>query len=118
LGFETEAEKEKKMKKQFAALPRAAQEKVELAYHQMRPEEFDEQMAQAHRHTPDAIRLPRRLIQALKTVAESKGEAKYQAMVRKWIEERLQQEAKAPVGAKRQIAKKTPARAQYRTRSR
>ncbi len=80
------------MKKQFAKLPKAKQEKIESKYHQMKPEEFDEQMSQAEHHTPDAIRLPPELIETLKTVAESEGEAEYQTMVRRWIEERLRQE--------------------------
>jgi predicted DNA binding CopG/RHH family protein len=49
-------------------------------------------MSQAKRHTPDTIRLPPELIETLKTVAESEGEAEYQTMVRRWIEERLRQE--------------------------
>jgi hypothetical protein len=88
------------MKKQFAALPKAEQEKIELAYHGMKPEEFDEPMAQAHRHTPDSIQLPRQLVETLETIAESKGETRYQTMVRRWIEERLQQEVGAPAISK------------------
>lgn len=49
-------------------------------------------MAQAKRHTPNVIRLSPELIETLKTVAESEGETEYQAMVKRWIEERLQQE--------------------------
>jgi hypothetical protein len=91
LGFETE-EEEKEMKKHFGELPKAEQEEIELEYHRMKPEEFDEQMAQAERHTPDAIRLPAELVETLKPVAESEGETEYQTMVKRWIEERLQQE--------------------------
>jgi predicted DNA binding CopG/RHH family protein len=91
VGSESE-EKEKKMKKQFSKLSKAKQEKIELAYQHMKPEEFDEPMSQAKRHTPAAIRLPAQLVEALKAVADSEGEPVYQTMVRKWIEERLQQE--------------------------
>ena len=83
------------MKKHFGELPKAEQEKIELEYHRMKPEEFDEQMAQAKRHTPDTIRLPAELVETLKTVAESEGETEYQTMVKRWIEERLQQEIMA-----------------------
>ncbi len=87
------------MKKQFSELSKAEQEKVELEYHQMNPEEFDEQMKHATRHVPDTIRLPSQLVATLQNMAESAGETGYQTMVRRWIEERLQQERKA-VGAR------------------
>lgn len=86
------------MKKQFSKLSKAAQEKIESAYHHMRPKKFDEPMSQAKRHTPSAIRLPSQLVEALKVVAESEGERAYQTMVRKWIEERLQQEIRPSRG--------------------
>jgi hypothetical protein len=81
------------MKKQFGKLTKAQQEKAELAYHQMKPEDFDEQMSQATRHSPAAIWLPKRLVRHLKAVAKAEGEPEYQVMVRRWIEERLQQGA-------------------------
>lgn len=80
------------MKKQFSKLPKAEQEKMELKYHRMKPEEFDEQMAQAIPHTPEALRLPPQLVETLQALAKSEGESGYQPMVRRWIEERLQQE--------------------------
>ncbi len=63
----------------------------------MRHEEFDEPMSRAKRYAPNVIRLPPQLIETLKAIAEAEGEPEYQAMVRRWIEERLQQEAK-PTG--------------------
>lgn len=81
------------MKKQFSKLSKTAQEKIELAYHQMKPEDFDQQMADAKTHSPAAVRLPARLVKQLQKAAKSSGETEYQTMVRKWIEERLQQEA-------------------------
>ncbi|MDQ2920977.1 MAG: hypothetical protein M3R52_05115 [Acidobacteriota bacterium] len=83
------------MKKKFAKLSKREQEKVESEYHRMKPEEFDETMSAATRQSPNAIRLPSRLVEKLKTMAEVEGEAEYQTMVRTWIEERLQQEAEA-----------------------
>ncbi len=83
------------MKKQFAKLSKTEQEKVEMEYHRMKPEEFDEPMSQARRHTPDVIRLPMSLIEELKAMAALEGESEYQTMVRRWIEERLQQEISA-----------------------
>ena len=41
------------MKKQFAKLSKAEQEKVELEYHRMKPEDFDEAMAQAKPNKPE-----------------------------------------------------------------
>jgi len=35
------------MKKQFAALPKADQKRIESAYHRMKPEELDKVMSQA-----------------------------------------------------------------------
>ena len=83
------------MRKRFGKLPKAEQEKIEAQYHRMKPEELDPLMSQAKRHTPTAIRLSAHLVQTLKIVAESEGEAEYQAMVRRWIEERLEQETSA-----------------------
>jgi len=82
------------MKKQFGKLSKAARAKIELEYHQMKPQEFDETMSRAKRHTPNIIRLPPQLVEALKAVAESEDEPSYEAMVKRWIEERLQQEMK------------------------
>ena len=82
------------MKKRFADLSKAEQEKVELEYHLMDPSEFDEQMSKARIHTPTSVRLPTKLVKALKAVAELEGERDYQTMVRRWIEERLRQEAR------------------------
>lgn len=83
------------MKKQFSKLSKAEQEEVELAYHNMNPEDFDELMKDAEHHVPSVIRLPARLVTKLQTVADSSGEAGYQTMVKRWIEERLQQEVMA-----------------------
>src|SRR5437867_1705912 len=52
----------------------------------------DERMLRAKRQSPGAIRLPSKLVENLKTLAESEGEPEYQTMVKRWIEERLQQE--------------------------
>lgn len=43
------------MKKQFAKLSKAEREKVESEYHRLKPQDFDEAMAGAKRHTPVAI---------------------------------------------------------------
>jgi len=83
------------MKKQFGKLSKTEQEQVESAYHRMKPEDFDEQMSRAKTHTPASFRLPARLVKRLQKVAKSSGETEYQAMVRKWIEERLKQEISA-----------------------
>ena len=64
MGPETNEEKE--MKKQFGKLSKATQEKIEVEYHQMKPEEFEETMSRAKRHTPNIIRLPPQLVEALK----------------------------------------------------
>jgi hypothetical protein len=82
------------MKKKFAKLSKREREKVEAAYHRMNPKDLDEAMSAATRQSPNAIRLPSRLVDKLKTVAKLEGEAEYQTMVKTWIEERLQQEAK------------------------
>ena len=83
------------MKKQFGKLPKAEQQKTEAHYHRMKPRDFDKPMSHAKPHSPRAIRLPRELVETLKTLAESEGEPEYQAMVRRWIEERLQRETSA-----------------------
>ena len=83
------------MNKRVARLTKAPREKVETKYHRMKPEDLDESMSVARRHTPATIRLPQQLVQTLKTVAKSEGEAEYQAMVRRWIEERLKQDTSA-----------------------
>jgi hypothetical protein len=44
-----DGKEEKVMKKQFAKLPKAEQEKVELEYHQLRPEDFEKEMSRAKR---------------------------------------------------------------------
>ncbi|MGH9874696.1 MAG: hypothetical protein ACRD9S_19735 [Pyrinomonadaceae bacterium] len=83
------------MKKKFAKLSKRAQDKVESEYHRLKPADFDKTMSAATRQSPNAVRLPSRLVEKLKTLAEVEGEAEYQTMVRTWIEERLQQEADA-----------------------
>ena len=80
------------MKKQFGKLTKGEREKIEAHYHQMNPEDFHERMSHAKRYSPGAIRLPSKLIENLKMLAESEGEPEYQTMVRRWIEERLQRE--------------------------
>ena len=80
------------MKKQFAKLSKSEREKIETRYHRMSPQDLDERMSRAKRRSPGAIRLPLRLVENLKTLAESEGEPEYQTMVKRWIEERLQQE--------------------------
>ncbi|MEK6303641.1 MAG: hypothetical protein AABO41_23295 [Acidobacteriota bacterium] len=82
------------MKKQFGKWTKAKQEEIELEYHQMNPAEFDEQMSKAKKHVADSIRLPREMVETLKVIAESEGERGYQTMVRRWIEQRLHQEAR------------------------
>lgn len=52
------------MKKQFSKLSKEKKEKVESEYHRMKPEDFDETMAQARPHKPDA-----------RTNTKSKGKA-------------------------------------------
>jgi len=79
------------MKKQFSKLPKRQQEKIETQYHRLEPEDLDERMSQATRHSPAALRLPPKLVQTLQSLAKSEGEPGYQSMVRRWIEERLQQ---------------------------
>lgn len=96
------------MKRKIAKLSRVEQEKVELGYHRTKPEVFDKLMAGAKPHSPDAIRLPHRLVETLKTIAETEGEPEYRTMVRRWVEERLRQETKlAPKSSKKLYARKT-----------
>ena len=80
------------MKKQFGKLPKNERETIEAEYHKMSPRDFDDRMSRTKRQSPGAIRLPPRLVENLKTLAESEGEPEYQTMVKRWIEERLQQE--------------------------
>ena len=94
MGAEIEKE-EKKMKRLFSKVPKGEREKIEAEYHRMKPADLDERMSHAKRHSPSAIRLPAKLVENLQTMAESEGEPEYQAMVRRWIEERLQQETSA-----------------------
>lgn len=83
------------MKRKFSQLRKSEQEARELEYHWINPEDFDSLMSQAEPHTPSVVRLPVKLVENLKDVAKSKGEPEYQVLVRKWIEERLQQESRA-----------------------
>ncbi|MEW6608211.1 MAG: hypothetical protein AB1414_12335 [bacterium] len=82
------------MKKRFGNLSKGEQEKIEMEYHQMDPEEFDNLMSAAKTYTTASIRLPGELVGKLKVVAKLEGEWGYQSMVRKWITERLQQETR------------------------
>lgn len=86
-------EETKEMKGRFGKLSKAEQERIELEYHQAKPREFDEQMSRAKTHVVESIRLPRQMVKSLKAVAESEGKRGYEGMVRKWIKERLRQEA-------------------------
>jgi len=92
VGFETE--KGEKMKKRFGSLSETEQEKIENKYHQMNPADFDDMMSEAEIASTTSIRLPGKIVEALKIVAKLEGERKYQNMVRKWITERLRHEAK------------------------
>jgi hypothetical protein len=80
------------MKKKFGRLTKRQQEKVEAEYHRMKPEDFDEIMSTATRQSPNTVRLPNRVVEKLKAVAQRQGKAEYQTIVRAWIEERLQRE--------------------------
>jgi len=81
------------MKNRFGKLTKAKQQTIELEYHQMNPHELDEHMSQAKTQVVESIRLPRQMVQSLKSVAESEGKRGYKTMVREWIEQRLHQEA-------------------------
>jgi hypothetical protein len=83
------------MKKKLSSLSKKDQKKAEAEYHRMRPGDFDEIMSIATEHTPNAVRLPGRLVEKLRTVAEQKGKSEYETMVKRWIEERLRQEVGA-----------------------
>ena len=82
------------MKKRFAELSKRQRERVESEYHNLKPEQFDDTMTSAVKHSPNAIRLPKKLVLKLKIVAKRKGEAEYRNIVKAWIEERLKQENK------------------------
>lgn len=82
------------MRKNFRDLSKAEQAKTELAYHQMKPAEFDDRMSKAETRATASIRLPGELVERLRVVAKAEGERGYQSMVRKWIHERLQEEAR------------------------
>jgi len=60
----------------------------------MRPDDFDEAMSAATKHTPNTVRLPNQLVKKLKSVAKRAGEPEYQTIVKTWIEERLKQEVR------------------------
>ena len=81
------------MKRKFAQLSPKEQLRIEKAYHAMKPEAFDNKMTTATLHSPQAIRLPKRMVTRLKAVAKLEGAAEYQTMVRTWIEDRLRQES-------------------------
>lgn len=82
-----------------AKLTPAEQEAMELEYHLMNPEDFDEQMAKAEWHVPPVIRLSPQMAETLQAMAESAGEAEFQTMVKRWIEERMRQEQGLVAGA-------------------
>ena len=54
----------------YAKLFKADREKVELEYHRMKPEDFDEAMARERSHTPAGVSRSKR-----KSKAEKKGSA-------------------------------------------
>jgi hypothetical protein len=83
------------MKKQLRKPPETKQEKLEDWYHDRNPQEFDSLMSQAATHSPDVIRLPARLTATLKTLAKREGEPEYQAMVTRWLRERVQNESRS-----------------------
>jgi hypothetical protein len=82
------------MKKRFSDLSKAEQEEIELEYHHKDSAEFDDLISQTKTGTTTSIRLPGELVKTLKIVAKLEGERGYQSMVRKWVIERLQQEAR------------------------
>ena len=82
------------MKKRLGDLSKAEQEKIEVGYHHKDAAEFDGPMSQAKTYATASIRLPGELVETLKVVAQLEGERGYQSMVRKWIDERLQQKAR------------------------
>ena len=83
------------MKKKFAKLSKTEQEKVEVVYHRMKPDDFDQTMSAGKHQSPEAIRLPKNLVKKLKTVAKQQGEAEYQTIVKAWIKERLERKVDA-----------------------
>jgi hypothetical protein len=80
------------MKKHFRRLPKNDRERIEAEYQRMSPRDFDDRMLRTKRRSPGAFRLPSKLVENLRTLAESEGEPEYQTMVKRWIQERLQQE--------------------------
>ncbi|MBI4523184.1 MAG: hypothetical protein HY695_05150 [Deltaproteobacteria bacterium] len=110
------------MTKKFGRRSKEEQEEKEAEYHRMKPQDFDQLMSRAKRHTPYMVRLPAAWIESLEAMAELEGEAGYQSMVRRWIEERLRQESrlalrlskmplpKIAAVLKRQTTKKTQVR--------
>jgi len=50
------------MKKKVAKLSKREREGVESEYHRMKPDDLDEVMSAATQHTPNAVRLPSRLV--------------------------------------------------------
>lgn len=99
------------MKRQFARLSGREQAKVESEYHRKKPEDFDQLMVGAISHSPDAIRLPRRMVATLKAVAETEGEPEYETIVKRWLEERLRKETKrAGKAPKKSYSKKAAVR--------
>ena len=84
------------MRKQFGKLSKTEQEKVEIAwYHEQSSREFDDVMRRASSHNPDVIRLPARLTATLKKLEKKEGEPEYQLMVTRWLNERVQKEARS-----------------------
>ncbi|MBI1761039.1 MAG: hypothetical protein HYR56_06335 [Acidobacteria bacterium] len=82
------------MKKQIRELAAVERAQLEEAYHQMNPADLDELMAHATSYQPVLFHLPEALVTQLKALAEVTGESGYQTMICRWIEERLQQEAR------------------------
>jgi hypothetical protein len=87
-------DKKEEMKKQFSRLSKPDQQKAELEYHRMKPGQLDYALAKGTHHSPGTIRLSPRLVERLKAFATNEGEPEYQTMVRRWVEQRLRQEAK------------------------
>jgi len=82
------------MRKKFGKLDKAQQAKVERAYHEIDPCAFDEIMSKAKKFAPEVVRLPGNMVEVLKALARLQGEREYQTMIRRWIAERLRQEAR------------------------
>ncbi len=98
------------MKKQICDLSAVAREQLEEAYHQMSPEDLDDWMLVARVHVPETICLPDTLAERLSALADVLGEPEYQAMVIRWIEERLQQEARLALRVSKQLKPKAQAK--------